>query len=82
MPDDTFDKTLTGADGEEVNGGGRGLELHVGLVAYVLIIGQSGAESGAEWTVSQPSTSSRIWATMALKLSATSDIADRAYPVA
>jgi len=28
VPDDTLDKTLASADGEEINGGGGGLELH------------------------------------------------------
>ena len=28
VPDDTLDETLASAHGEEINGGGRGLELH------------------------------------------------------
>ena len=55
VPDDTLYETLTGADGIEVDLSGRGLKLHLGLVAYVLIIVPTGAESDAEWTVAQPS---------------------------
>jgi len=38
VPDDTLDKTLASAHGEEVDGGGRGLELHwvVPLITLVL----------------------------------------------
>jgi len=82
MPDDTLDETFASADRIEVDLGGRGVESHGVSCVDELIIVPKGAESGSEWTVVQPSTSSRIWATMALKLSATSDIADRAYPVA
>jgi len=38
VPDNTLNKTLTSANGEEVNGGGGGLELHgvVSLSMYLL----------------------------------------------
>ena len=43
VPDDTLNETLTSADGEEVNLGGGGLELHWVSCVDELSIGQNGA---------------------------------------
>jgi len=38
VPDDTLDKTLASAHGEEVDLGGRGLELHWGCPLITLVL--------------------------------------------
>lgn len=52
MPDHTLHKTLSrGSAGVVVNLCGGGQELHRVCCVDELSIGQSGAESGAEWTL-------------------------------
>jgi len=53
MPDNSLNEAvLTVADREEIDGDGGLLDFQeVTSFADVVIIGQSGAESGAEWTV-------------------------------